>query len=208
LAHLLLLRNTPSLTSVPSSRRSTWALETFTEPVRTLYCARAATPRSKVLRGAVDGFAGSSGSGGQRHDAELLQALALPVRQGLPDLGLPLLGQPLADVHADREPGQDLRRALLLDSREQVLATLESSGIGSASVLTVGTAAYMVLTRERRERRLRLDEVSLPSSVPPPGHVRRTPPRAADGTARRFIRRHPDPAPGRGCRAAVQAPSS
>jgi hypothetical protein len=39
----------------------------------------------------------------------------------------------------------------LWDSREQVLATLESGGIGGACVLTVGTAAYMVLTRERRE---------------------------------------------------------
>ncbi|CUW33273.1 hypothetical protein [Streptomyces reticuli] len=39
----------------------------------------------------------------------------------------------------------------LWDHREQVLATLESGGIGAASVLTVGTAAYMVLTRERRE---------------------------------------------------------
>ncbi|MGB9998463.1 hypothetical protein ACPMJQ_28390 [Streptomyces pseudogriseolus] len=32
-----------------------------------------------------------------------------------------------------------------------LLATLESSGIGAASVLTVGTATYMVLTREHRE---------------------------------------------------------
>jgi hypothetical protein len=39
----------------------------------------------------------------------------------------------------------------LWDSREQVLATLESGGIGAACVLTVGTAAYMALTRERRE---------------------------------------------------------
>ncbi|MGW3209043.1 hypothetical protein [Streptomyces sp. NPDC001135] len=39
----------------------------------------------------------------------------------------------------------------LWHNREQVLATLESSGIGAASVLTVGTAAYMALTRERRE---------------------------------------------------------
>ncbi|MFD7704717.1 pRL2-11 [Streptomyces caelestis] len=39
----------------------------------------------------------------------------------------------------------------LWDNREQVLATLESSGIGGACVLTVGTAAYMALTRERRE---------------------------------------------------------
>jgi hypothetical protein len=39
----------------------------------------------------------------------------------------------------------------LWDNREQALAVLESGGIGGASVLTVGTAAYMVLTRERRE---------------------------------------------------------
>ncbi|MFI7020946.1 hypothetical protein [Streptomyces sp. NPDC050164] len=39
----------------------------------------------------------------------------------------------------------------LWDNREQALATLESGGIGAASVLTVGGAAYMVLTRERRE---------------------------------------------------------
>ncbi|MFC7818695.1 hypothetical protein ACFUTR_29150 [Streptomyces sp. NPDC057367] len=40
----------------------------------------------------------------------------------------------------------------LLDHREQVLATLESGGIGGACVLTVGTAAYMALTRERRKQ--------------------------------------------------------
>lgn len=39
----------------------------------------------------------------------------------------------------------------LWDNRDQALATLESGGIGAASVLTVGSAAYMVLTRERRE---------------------------------------------------------
>ncbi|MFJ4536599.1 hypothetical protein ACIP39_11590 [Streptomyces tibetensis] len=39
----------------------------------------------------------------------------------------------------------------LWDNREQALAALESGGIGGAYVLTVGTAAYMVLTRERRE---------------------------------------------------------
>jgi hypothetical protein len=33
----------------------------------------------------------------------------------------------------------------LWDHREQVLATLESGGIGGACVLTVGSAAYMVL---------------------------------------------------------------
>ncbi|WP_030989948.1 hypothetical protein [Streptomyces sp. NRRL WC-3744] len=40
---------------------------------------------------------------------------------------------------------------VLWDNREQVLATLESSSIGGACVLAVGTAAYMALTRERRE---------------------------------------------------------
>ncbi|MDQ0935216.1 hypothetical protein [Streptomyces turgidiscabies] len=39
----------------------------------------------------------------------------------------------------------------LWDNREATLAALEPGGIGAASVLTVGTAAYMVLTRERRE---------------------------------------------------------
>ncbi|MEU2855625.1 pRL2-11 [Streptomyces syringium] len=39
----------------------------------------------------------------------------------------------------------------LWDNREAALAALEPGGIGAASVLTVGTAAYMVLTRERRE---------------------------------------------------------
>lgn len=39
----------------------------------------------------------------------------------------------------------------LWENREQVLAMLESRGIGGACVLTVGTAAYMALTRERRE---------------------------------------------------------
>ncbi|MEV6408646.1 hypothetical protein AB0M58_37870 [Streptomyces bobili] len=39
----------------------------------------------------------------------------------------------------------------LWDNRETALAALEPGGIGAASVLTVGTAAYMVLTRERRE---------------------------------------------------------
>ncbi|WDV56637.1 hypothetical protein PV963_43170 [Streptomyces coeruleorubidus] len=37
------------------------------------------------------------------------------------------------------------------DNREQALATLESGGIGGACVLTVGSAACMVLTRECRE---------------------------------------------------------
>ncbi|MFF7365395.1 helicase HerA domain-containing protein [Streptomyces sp. NPDC008125] len=35
--------------------------------------------------------------------------------------------------------------------RDQALAALEPAGIGAASFLTVGTAAYLVLTRERRE---------------------------------------------------------
>ncbi|WP_331751554.1 pRL2-11 (plasmid) [Streptomyces globisporus] len=39
----------------------------------------------------------------------------------------------------------------LWENREAALATLEPAGIGTASVLTVGTATYMVLTRERRE---------------------------------------------------------
>ncbi|MFJ1550124.1 helicase HerA domain-containing protein [Streptomyces sp. NPDC088246] len=39
----------------------------------------------------------------------------------------------------------------LWDNRETALAALEPGGIGAASVLTVGSAAYMVLTRERRE---------------------------------------------------------
>ncbi|GHB29830.1 helicase HerA domain-containing protein [Streptomyces chryseus] len=39
----------------------------------------------------------------------------------------------------------------LWENRETALAALESGGIGAASVLTVGSAAYMVLTRERRE---------------------------------------------------------
>lgn len=39
----------------------------------------------------------------------------------------------------------------LWENREATLATLETGGIGAASVLTVGSAAYLVLTRERRE---------------------------------------------------------
>ncbi|MFJ4865997.1 pRL2-11 [Streptomyces sp. NPDC088748] len=39
----------------------------------------------------------------------------------------------------------------LWDNREAALAALEPGGIGAASVLTVGGAVYMVLTRERRE---------------------------------------------------------
>ncbi|MBB5939055.1 hypothetical protein FHS42_006147 [Streptomyces zagrosensis] len=40
----------------------------------------------------------------------------------------------------------------LWENRDQALAVLESGGIGAASVLTVGSAAYMVLTRECWER--------------------------------------------------------
>ncbi|MFF8980761.1 hypothetical protein ACF08A_28650 [Streptomyces cellulosae] len=36
----------------------------------------------------------------------------------------------------------------LWENRETALAALEPGGIGAARVLTVGTAAYMVLTRE------------------------------------------------------------
>ncbi|MFD9435928.1 helicase HerA domain-containing protein [Streptomyces sp. NPDC060002] len=39
----------------------------------------------------------------------------------------------------------------LWQNRDQALAALEPGGIGGACVLTVGTAAYMVLTREHRE---------------------------------------------------------
>ncbi|MFD3533397.1 pRL2-11 [Streptomyces sp. NPDC058664] len=39
----------------------------------------------------------------------------------------------------------------LWENRDQAIAVLETGGIGAASVLTVGTAAYMALTRERRE---------------------------------------------------------
>ncbi|WP_367140610.1 MULTISPECIES: pRL2-11 [Streptomyces] len=41
----------------------------------------------------------------------------------------------------------------LWENREQALATLESSGIGAASALAVGSVAYLLLTRERRELR-------------------------------------------------------
>ncbi|WP_424893238.1 pRL2-11 [Streptomyces sp. XH2] len=50
------------------------------------------------------------------------------------------------DLDATREAVQEL-----WENRDQALAALEPGGIGAASVLTVGTAAYMVLTRERRE---------------------------------------------------------
>ncbi|WP_159027646.1 MULTISPECIES: hypothetical protein [unclassified Streptomyces] len=50
------------------------------------------------------------------------------------------------DPHATAQNTQEL-----WDNREQVLATLESSGIGAACVLMMGTAPYRALTRERRE---------------------------------------------------------
>ncbi|WP_124291331.1 DUF87 domain-containing protein, partial [Streptomyces sp. ADI91-18] len=50
------------------------------------------------------------------------------------------------DLEATRQTVQEL-----WDNRDQALAALEPGGIGAASVLTVGSAAYMVLTRERRE---------------------------------------------------------
>lgn len=50
------------------------------------------------------------------------------------------------DLDATRETLTEL-----WENRETALATLETGGIGAASVLTVGSAAYMVLTRERRE---------------------------------------------------------
>ncbi|WP_371095128.1 pRL2-11 [Streptomyces sanglieri] len=50
------------------------------------------------------------------------------------------------DLDATREALQEL-----WENRETALAALEPGGIGAASALTVGSAAYMVLTRERRE---------------------------------------------------------
>ncbi|MFJ1789669.1 pRL2-11 [Streptomyces anulatus] len=50
------------------------------------------------------------------------------------------------DLDATRETLQEL-----WENRETALAALEPAGIGAASALTVGTATYMVLTRERRE---------------------------------------------------------
>jgi hypothetical protein len=50
------------------------------------------------------------------------------------------------DLDATRETLTEL-----WENREAALATLEPGGIAAASVLTVGTATYMVLTRERRE---------------------------------------------------------
>ncbi|MEU9189441.1 DUF87 domain-containing protein [Streptomyces sp. NPDC048484] len=53
---------------------------------------------------------------------------------------------------ASRDPNATMQTAQeLWENRDQALATLEPGGIGAASVLTVGSAAYMVLTRERRE---------------------------------------------------------
>jgi hypothetical protein len=61
---LLLLRNTPSRTSVPSSSGSVWALGDPHRVRAGLYCAGAAMPRSKAPTGVVDCFAGASfGSG-------------------------------------------------------------------------------------------------------------------------------------------------
>lgn len=53
------------------------------------------------------------------------------------------------DLDATRETLRELTE--LWENREAALAALEPAGIGAASVLTVGTAAYVVLTRERRE---------------------------------------------------------
>ncbi|MEV7296654.1 hypothetical protein AB0N79_34285 [Streptomyces microflavus] len=50
------------------------------------------------------------------------------------------------DLDATRETLTEL-----WENRETALAALEPAGIGATSVLTVGTATYMVLTRERRE---------------------------------------------------------
>lgn len=53
------------------------------------------------------------------------------------------------DLDATRETLRELTE--LWENREAALAALEPAGIGAASVLTVGTATHMVLTRERRE---------------------------------------------------------
>lgn len=53
------------------------------------------------------------------------------------------------DLDATRETLRELTD--LWENREAALAALEPAGVGAASVLTVGTATYMVLTRERRE---------------------------------------------------------
>ncbi|MFF9901530.1 helicase HerA domain-containing protein [Streptomyces longispororuber] len=53
---------------------------------------------------------------------------------------------------AGRDPNATVENAQeLWDSREQALVMLEGGGIGAACVLTAGGAAYMPLTRERRE---------------------------------------------------------
>ncbi len=53
---------TPSLTGYswpPTLTPSTWPLGTVTEPVRALYCSRAATPRSKAPKVGSDDFGSS-----------------------------------------------------------------------------------------------------------------------------------------------------
>jgi len=122
---LLLDRNTPNFTFDPSGNASTWVRGTVTEPVRAL----AAPSRNAPLEGA-DGRRGRlrglvrlhrRQGRGQRGDPDRLQALALTLRQGRPHLGLLLLGEPLPHVHAvDREPRQDLRRALFVAQRREV----------------------------------------------------------------------------------------
>lgn len=81
LARLLLVfdRNTPSLTSVPSSSVSTWALETVTEPVRALYCRQGFNAPFEGSRIALAGLRRSLFRRGVRLDTELLQELALHV---------------------------------------------------------------------------------------------------------------------------------
>ena len=105
-------KNTPSFTacSWPStSTVSTWALDTVTEPVRALYWARAATPRSKAAVPPLDALAGAFCSGGRGGDAELVQMLALPAGQPGPDHVLTLLVQPASDVQAAHgDAGQEL----------------------------------------------------------------------------------------------------
>lgn len=74
----------------------------------------------------------------------------------------------------------------LWKNREQVLATLESGGIGAASALSVGGAAYAVLTRERRRELMREWVVPLHESLHRPlGYAEQTDPRAATSTSRR-----------------------
>ncbi|MFD6174362.1 DUF6336 family protein [Streptomyces coeruleorubidus] len=69
---LVLDRNAPSLTSVPSSRRYTWAWDLHS-PVRALYRARAAMPRR----------AGRRAGGQARCQGEIQQLLHQPFRRGL-----------------------------------------------------------------------------------------------------------------------------